>query len=527
MNETTTAPVLVDGRWRLGDGETFAAIDPATRRPIGTFPTSSWDEIDEALDAGSRAYPVLRDTDPERIAVFLRSYADAIEARSDEIVAMAAQETALPSHPRLAEIELPRTTDQLRQAADAAVSRSWVNPVLSPSARIASMLGPLPGVVFVFGPNNFPLAFNGISGGDFAAAIATRHPVIAKANPGHPGTTRLLGELALQAVAHAELPEATVQLLYKMSHDDGERMVADPRVAATGYTGSRRAGLALKAAADQAGVPIYLEMSSVNPVVVLPGAAAERTDEIATGLVDSLLLGCGQFCTKPGVMFVVGDAGRSLVDRMAEVIAGRPNGTLLGEGVEAGLQHAKEHWRDSGASVVVEGEISAPGWSFPNTLMSVEASAFAADPEALQEEAFGNMGLVVLAESVDQLVDVLPSLEGGLTGTIWMSEDGTDDDAYGAVEPLLRDKVGRLLNDKAPTGVAVVPPMNHGGPYPSTGHAGFTAVGIPASLVRFGMLQSYDNVADRRLPPELQAANPLGIQRFVEGEWTREPVEWG
>ena len=183
---------------------------------------------------------------PSGLPVFLERYADRIEAKGDALVEMASTETALPSSPRLADVELPRTTSQLRQAAAAARDRSWSAATIDTGTGIRSVLGPL-GPVCVLGPNNFPFAFGSVSGGDFAAAIAAGNPVIGKANSSHPGTTRLFAEEALQAVHDTELPAGTVQLLFRLAHQDGNRLVSDPRVGATGYTGSRSAGLNLKA----------------------------------------------------------------------------------------------------------------------------------------------------------------------------------------------------------------------------------------------------------------------------------------
>jgi NADP-dependent aldehyde dehydrogenase len=274
--------VLIAGRWRPAKAaSTFRAENPATRESMpDEYPVSSWQDCDEALSAAAAAFDDLRRLPSERLAAFLDAFAGRIEARKDEIVRMANLETALPASPRLEGNELPRTTSQLRQAAAAAREGSWATPTIDVKNNIRSQLAGI-GPVAVFGPNNFPLAFNSASGGDFAAAIAAGCPVIAKANSSHPGTTRLLAEEAFAVVQATGLPPATVQLLYRTSHADGERLVADPRLGATGYTGSRSAGLALKGAADKAGKPIYLELSSVNPVVILPGALDERLDDIA------------------------------------------------------------------------------------------------------------------------------------------------------------------------------------------------------------------------------------------------------
>lgn len=460
---------------------------------------------------------------PEKLASFLETFADGIEAHKEALVTLANQETALPKTPRLADGELPRTTNQLRQAAAAVREGSWTSPILDTKNNIRSYLAPI-GPVAVFGPNNFPFAFNSVSGGDFAAAIAVGNPVIAKANSSHPGTTKLLAEIAFAAVQQTGLPTGTVQLLYRASHADGERLVSDPRIGATGYTGSRSAGLALKSAADRAGKPIYLELSSVNPVVILPGAIAEKADDLAAQFSSSCLMGTGQFCTNPGLVLLVADqASEAFFESIVAKFTAAPVGTLLSKGVAASLEKGIAKLKSAGAEVVVGGSSGGgSGYSHANTLLRVGGEAFLKNPEALQTEAFGNASLFVFAKDLQQVVRVLDSLEGNLTGCIYASGSGADEVAYGVIEPVLRRKVGRLLNDKMPTGVAVSPAMNHGGPYPATGHPGFTAVGIPASLRRFAVLQCYDGVRNDRLPPLLQdkCPNPF-TWRLIDGEWRR------
>src|SRR5271154_2902517 len=213
------AQILIDGEWRKAQSITsFRAINPAKGETLAApFPISEWDDCDMALNAASRAARELREVGPERITAFLEAYASNIESAAEAIVAAAHEETGLPASPRLKDVELPRTTNQLRQAATAAREESWKRATLDLGRNIRSCFAPI-GPVIVFGPNNFPLAFNGISGGDFAAAIAAGNPVIAKAHPLHPNTTRLLAEEARKAVAQAGLPLATVQLIYNISN---------------------------------------------------------------------------------------------------------------------------------------------------------------------------------------------------------------------------------------------------------------------------------------------------------------------
>ncbi len=241
-------PVWIAEQWRpSASSGTFHSENPATRQPLDeVYPVSSWADIDAALQAATGAAAALRAASKETVAGFLEAYADQIERHREALIDMAHAETALPVKPRLADVELPRTTGQLRSAAAAARSEDWRLPTIDTQLGIRSCHEPI-GPVLVFGPNNFPFAFNSIAGGDFAAAIAAGCPVIAKANTSHPGTTRLLATAASEAAKQTGLPGGTVQLIYRTSHADGERAVADPRTGATGYTGSRAAGLALEA----------------------------------------------------------------------------------------------------------------------------------------------------------------------------------------------------------------------------------------------------------------------------------------
>lgn len=508
-SSTPVQPVLVGGKWRESAAQTtFNAHSPATGAPLGgSYPVSDWADVDAALKAAAAASREMRQLPGSQLAEFLNSYADGIEAAAEVICEAAASETALPSSPRLKDIELPRTTGQLRQAAAAAADGSWRMPVVDAQNNIRSVLEPV-GPVLIFGPNNFPLAFHGISGGDFAAAIAAGNPVIAKAHPLHPRTSQLLAEAAHKAAANV-LPSAAVQMLYAMDNDDGLRAAGDTRLGAVAFTGSRRAGLALKQAADAIGTPIFLELSSINPVVLLPGAVEERFDGVLDELATSGLMAAGQFCTNPGlVVMVAGDSTERFLEALAERYSEAAGGTLLGSGVLDSLSAATRKLIDGGAKLLAGGEVAdASRCAFRNTLLRVQGEQFLAAAETFQTEAFGNCTLVAVVSDIAQAADVIGNLEGNLTGCIYSATDGADDPAYDQLAPVLGPKVGRLLNDKMPTGVAVSPAMNHGGPFPATGHPHFTAVGIPAALRRFTRLACYDNVRPHRLPAILRDAN--------------------
>ena len=520
--------VLIDGQWRPAEStDTFCAHNPQTGETIPeAYPISKWQDCEMALDATTTAADQLKKLPAEQIATFLENFASQIENRSEALVETAHQETALPKAPRLANVELPRTTHQLRLAAAATRDGSWTTATIDTKAGIRSHYGPL-GPVCVFGPNNFPFAFGSVSGGDAAAALAAGNPIIGKANSSHPATTRLFAEAALDAIQATDMPPATVQLIYRLSHSDGERLVADPRNGATGYTGSRSAGLKLKAAADKVGKPIYLELSSVNPVFILPGAVSERGNEIADELAASGLMGTGQFCTSPGIaVLMAGEQTDGFLDRLQQQYQSAPAGILLSKSVQENLVASIHVLEQEGAQKLAAGTATAPsGYSCPNTLLKLTGSDYLQASETFQTEAFGNCSLVIVADNEEQAAKIVSSFEGNLTGCIYSDSQGADDGAYDRLAAQLRTRVGRLLNDKMPTGVAVSAAMNHGGPFPATGHPGFTAVGIPASIHRFAALHCYDNVRNHRLPTCLRDKNPNGAMwRHVDGNWTQSDV---
>ena len=523
-------PILLDGAWRPAGGqETFRAVNPATGECLSEeYPVSPWGDIAAALEAGARAALELASLGPEPVSRFLEIFAGLLEGRKDELVAAAHLETALPAEPRLASVELPRLLDQLRQAAASCRDRSWCRATIDVKRNIRSMFGPLGGPVVVMGPNNFPYAYNAVGGGDFASALAAGNPVLAKAHPGHPSTTRILAEAALEAIGTAGLPAASVQLLYHFAPEDGLRLVAHPTVAATAFTGSRPSGMALKEAADRAGRPIYLEMSSANPVFILAGALEERPKEVAAELFQSCTLAAGQMCTKPGLVVAPdGAAGRAFVDLVKKAFESAEPVILLGSKVLEGLREASVRLSREGAKRIAGGrEPSGPGFRYSPSLFTVTGKRFLKKPAAFQVESFGTLSLIVLAGNAAEMKDVASRLEGHLTGSIYSHSDGRDDPVYAEIEPYLRTKVGRLLNDRMPTGVAVSPAMNHGGPYPATGHPGFTAVGFPAAIIRFAALRCYDHVRADRLPPELRDRNPAGTMwRLIDGAWTQRSLE--
>lgn len=269
-------------------------------------------------------------------------------------------------------------------------------------------------------------------------------------------------------------------------------------------------------------------MSSINPLFILPGALRERKERLAEEFFNSCTLGSGQFCTKPG-MVVLPDTqeAEEFISAVSRLFRSQEPGFLLGKGVLEEIQEKLKLFKFNGAKILTGGTAinREQGFRFSNTLMLITGSQFLAYPLDFQEEIFGPVSLFVLAEDIHQLTKIAHILKGTLTASIFSAKDGSDEHLYRELEPILRLKTGRLLNEKMPTGVAVSPAMTHGGPFPATGHPGFTSVGIPFSFLRFTARHCYDNVKQDRLPPELKDKNPTGLMwRYIDGEWTQRSL---
>ena len=394
--------VLIGGQWRPSQSSgTFRADNPATAQPLDeVYPVSSWADVDAALAAAQAAFGPLRELPAERIADFLEQYAARIESGAEALVAMAHAETALPVKPRLADVELPRTTAQLREAARAARSGSWLLPTIDTKLNIRSCHAPL-GPVWVFRPEQFPLRVQQHLGRRLCRCDRQRQPGDWQSQHFASRHDAAAGRmLRTKRPREAGLPPGSVQLIYRTSHADGERAVADPRTAATGYTGSRTAGLALKAAADRAGKPIYLELSSVNPVVVLPQAHRQPRRAACRGVYDQLPDGNRPVLHEPRA----GDrAGRRTRPRRSstpcvEKFQQAPVGTLLSRGVAESLAANVGKLVAGGREAAGRRHAGGgTGFSYANSLLRTSGEEFLARPELFQTEAFGNASLFVVA----------------------------------------------------------------------------------------------------------------------------------
>lgn len=517
-------PVLIAGSWRACQAAGhYRAVDPATGgERDAVWPLAAWDDVDVALEAARAAADLLAGLPAETIARFLEAYAARLEARAADLVAAAHAETGLAVKPRLADAEMPRTLDQLRQAAAAAREGSWRMATIDTPRNIrAAAFGA--GPVVVLPPANFPLAFGAITGGDFAAAIAAGNPVIAKAHRGHPSVSRLAAVEAAAALAETGMPAATVQLLHGFGSGVGERLVADPRVAATAFTGGREAGERLAAVAAAAGRVFWGEMGSLNPLVLLPGALAERGSEIAKEFVASITGSAGQLCTKPGLAFVIDDAaGRTFVEAAAALVADVGPQVLLGVSSRERLEHAIARLREGGGRVRAGGTTGGGACRHAATLVEVTDAEFRARPDALLTEAFGNASLVVRCADEAALLTTVAALPGSLATSLYVARDGRDAALAAALTPRLATIAGRIVFDRMSTGVAVSPAMHHGGPWPAATPPFYSAVGMPWTILRFARRICFDGAPQERLPDCLRDGVPAGRPwRFVDGGWVR------
>lgn len=525
MNAELTGQSIIGFERGSETAKTFQAFNPQTGEAVGpNFFSATRDELDRAaVLADTARIPYGRLPGRER-ARFLRSIADYIEALGDTLIERATLETALPN-PRFVG-ERGRTCGQLRMFADLLDEGSWVDaridraipdrqPIPKPDLR--SMLRPL-GSVAVFCASNFPLAYS-VAGGDTASALAAGCPVVVNAHIAHPGTAELVGAAVAKAAKDCRMPEGTFSLLFSDGYEIGQALVKHPAIKAVGFTGSRRGGRALMdiAAARAEPIPVYAEMSSVNPTFILPSAIDSRGEAIAEGLHASVTGGVGQFCTKPGLVFVPsGEIGEKFIDAFDPLIEQTDTAALLTAGIRDAYKAGTRKRKNEASGFTFNSRSDLVGFAVNPSAFEVSAGDFLSQPE-LGDEIFGPTTLFIRSTK-DDLIDVARSLEGQLTASV----HGTEDDLreYADLIAILETKVGRLIFNGFSTGVEVCPSMVHGGPYPATSDSRSTAVGSRA-IQRFARLVCFQNFPDVALPEELKVANPLGIWRMIDGEFQK------
>jgi 2,5-dioxopentanoate dehydrogenase len=524
----------LNGRSRIGynigveTGDRFQAFNPATGAATPpVFYGASDDEVRRSGDLAGEAFAAYRATPPSDRARFLRAIAQNIEELGEPLVVRATSETGLPNE-RIRS-ERARTCSQLRLFADLIEEGSWVDaridtaeperkPVAKPDVR--SMLRPL-GPVVVFGASNFPLAFS-VAGGDTASALAAGNPVVVKAHAAHPGTAALVADAVLRAARDCGMPNGVFSLIFGAGARVGTALVQHPAIQAGGFTGSRAAGRKLVKLANNRPqpIPFYAEMSSTNPVFILPGALRERAETLAAGLHGSFTLGAGQFCTKPGMVFLSqGSDADAFTRKLQQLVGGSTPFHLLTKTIHSSYGSAiATRTSDAAVRLVAEGPqvVAGPSFAVNSALFETDATSFL--DSNLETEIFGPTTLLVQHSSRDQVLAIARSLEGHLTATI----HGTEQDMaeFADLIAVLANKVGRLVFNGFPTGVEVTHAMVHGGPYPSTSDGRSTSVGSQA-IFRFARLVCYQGFPDTALPDALKNDNPLGIWRMVDGEMSR------
>ena len=491
-----------------------------------TFIQATPEEVDAAAQAAAAAYPLYRNLSAVRRAEFLEAIADEIDALGDDFVALVTRETALPA--ARIQGERGRTSGQMRLFAKvlrrgdfygARIDRALPErqPLPRPDLRQYQIgVGP----VAVFGASNFPLAFS-TAGGDTASALAAGCPVVFKAHSGHMATAECVADALIRAAEKTGMPKGVFNMIF--GGGVGEILVKHPAIQAVGFTGSLKGGRALcdMAAARPQPIPVFAEMSSVNPVIVLPGALKARGATVAKELAGSVVLGCGQFCTNPGLVIGIRSAEFSeFVAGLADAIGAQPAQTMLNAGTlrsyANGVAQLSGHARVSRLA----GNEQAGNQAQPQ-LFKADVNMLLEGDHLLQEEVFGPTTIVVEVADSAELTRALQSMHGQLTATLIAERD--DLDAFRDLLPLLEVKAGRVLLNGYPTGVEVCDAMVHGGPYPATSDARGTSVGTLA-IHRFLRPVCYQNYPDDVLPQALQNANPLGIQRLVDGVHSRDAL---
>jgi 2,5-dioxopentanoate dehydrogenase len=517
------------GKMRIGASAVFGSegtvqgIDPATGASLEpAYGLASDADLERACALAAAAFDAYRETSLEARATFLETIAEQILALGDALIVRAMAESGLP-RARL-EGERGRTVGQLRLFASVVREGSWLEARIDPALPERT---PLPrsdlrqrhialGPVAVFGASNFPLAFS-VAGGDTASALAAGCPVVVKAHNAHPGTSELVGSAIQAAVAQCGLPEGTFSLLFGAGTKIGSALVADARIKAVGFTGSRGGGTALMqvAAARREPIPVYAEMSAINPVYLLPAALDARAEALGKAFVGSLTMGAGQFCTNPGLLLAIDSPALDrFVAAAVEALQASAAGVMLTPGIGKAYADGVAALAGNAKVTTLARGLPADG---PNRCeaawFAADAEAFLAD-EALQAEVFGASSLLIRCKDQAQLLALSEHLEGQLTATLQM--DAGDTALARALLPVLERKAGRILANGWPTGVEVCHAMVHGGPFPATSDSRTTSVGTLA-IRRFLRPVCYQDLAADLLPEALAAGNPLGIWRRTDG----------
>jgi alpha-ketoglutaric semialdehyde dehydrogenase len=527
---------MITGKNIIGFGisaegmETFKAYNPAGMTELPElFYSATAAEVEKAVEKASQAYEVYRNRSGREKALFLRTIADKIEALGGSLVERAVMESGL-TEARVTG-ERGRTVNQLRLFAALLEEGSWTEAIIEtaipdrkPLAKpdIRKMLRPI-GPVVVFSASNFPLAFS-TAGGDTASALAAGNPVIVKGHPAHPGTNELVGQAIINAARQTGMPDGVFSTLNDAGFKVGQSLVAHPCVKAVAFTGSFAGGRALF---DLAGkrdelIPVFAEMGSVNPVVLLPGKLQESAVQLAEALAGSIILGAGQFCTNPGIIVSLKgkDTDAFIAALSGKIKAARPE-PMLNSRIKTNFDaHASKAAAEQEITLLAQSEAAGAGLSGRPTVARAKGSDFINNP-GLAEEIFGPYSLIVECADKEELLAVAGSFKGQLTASIMCN--AADLDEYKLVIAAMEEVVGRLIFNGVPTGVEVCHAMQHGGPYPASTDSRFTSVGTDA-IRRFVRPVAFQDAPEAWLPAELKNDNPLNIWRKVNGSLTKDSI---
>ncbi len=487
-------------------------------------------EIETAIAKSVAAFAIFSKTTFVQRAIFLEAIAEEILNIGDFLLERANLETGLP----LARLtgERDRTMNQLKLFASLLREGSWADAVIDtaipdrkplPRSDIRRILQPV-GPVAVFAASNFPFAFS-TAGGDTASALAAGCPVIVKAHSSHAGTNELMANAIRKAAERTGMPDGVFSSLNGEGAILGQRLAMEPSIKAIGFTGSYRAGMALYTTVTQKRkepIPLYAEMSSINPVVLLPETLALKASETATALASSITLGVGQFCTNPGLLFVIrSKTAEAFTESLVAALSNAATATMLNQHIcKAYYADRSRVSQTKGVKILYNGEDQGQAYKGSSALFTVNAEDFIQDP-SLQDEVFGPCSLIVVCDDRTQLETALQTLHGQLTGSIF----GTTDELkrYSSVVDILQQKTGRIIFNNVPTGVEVCHAMVHGGPFPATTDARTTSVGTEA-IRRFVRPVCYQDCPQELLPLYLQNENTAGIMRKVNGVYTRDAI---
>jgi NADP-dependent aldehyde dehydrogenase len=520
-----TGEMLIGARSVRGGQGVVRSVNPATGEELmPEFGGGSAKDVDDACTLAQRAFDPYRAISLEQRAGFLETIAQGILDLGDVLVERVMSESGLPRG--RVEGERGRTVGQLRLFAGLVREGRWLSVTLDsalperkplPRADLRAQKIPL-GPVAVFGASNFPLAFS-VAGGDTASALAAGCPVVAKSHPSHLGTSELVGRVIQRAVADCGLPEGVFSLVVGEGNAVGEALVAHPAIQAVGFTGSRRGGRALVAiaAGREVPIPVFAEMSSINPVFLLPGAMAQRAETIAQGLIDSVTLGTGQFCTKPGIVIGIEGADFDRFQRAVEAaVEAKAATTMLNSGIHKAYEHGTAQWAsEDKVNKLASGQPSAgPACAGQSMVFATKAQHFLTTT-ALMEEVFGPAALLIACRNSEEMVAVAEHLNGQLTATLHLADE--DVELARRLLPILERKAGRILANGFPTGVEVSHAMVHGGPSPATSDSRVTSVGAMA-IERFLRPVCYQDIPSALLPEPLRDGNPLHLWRLVDGK---------